>query len=317
MTEENVNSAEVPELSTKIEDYMDEEGMIHADVSVMTKPENKPEAITNKDLMKSWFRWWWANEVPHTFDRMLAPSFLFGMMPSLKKLYKDKIMRGEAYQRHLMFFNTQAVWGGGTLTGMSISLEESRAKALAEGDTEGAIDPTLISNTKVGLMGPLAGIGDAIDSGTIQYIFIAIFLPYARQGNALGALLPFIFFATATFIYGYFFTKMGYSLGRNAAKEIMTGERTKTIINALGVLGLFMMGVMASSYVTISSGLKFSISGKAFVIQDILNSILPGMLPLIAIMALYFYFDRKGLKIMRGLIYLTIALIVLAVVGIL
>ncbi|WP_183539612.1 PTS system mannose/fructose/sorbose family transporter subunit IID [Lactovum miscens] len=296
---------------------MDEEGLIHADVSVMTKPENKPDEITNKDLMKSWFRWWWANEVPHTFDRMLAPSFLFGMMPALKKLYKDKIMRGEAYQRHLMFFNTQAVWGGGTLTGMSISLEESRAKALHEGKVNEAIDPSLISNTKVGLMGPLAGIGDAIDSGTIQYIFIAIFLPYAKQGNPLGAILPFLCFATATFIYGYFFTKMGYRLGRNAAKEIMTGERTKTIINALGVLGLFMMGIMASSYVTITSGLKFTISGKAFVIQDILNQILPGLLPLVAIMALYFYFDKKGLKIMRGLVYLTIALIVLAAVGIL
>ena len=183
-----------------IKQYMDEEGNITADTSVMTNPENAPEKITNKDLMKSWFRWWWANEVPHTYDRMLAPSFLFGMMPSLKKLYKDKAMLAEAYQRHLMFFNTQACWGGGTLTGIAISLEESRAKALAEGRPEEAVDVTMINNTKVGLMGPLAGIGDAIDSGTVQYIFIAIFLPYAQAGNGLGAVLPFLCGATATFI---------------------------------------------------------------------------------------------------------------------
>lgn len=304
-------------LRDDIKQFMDEDGYIQADVSVMTKPENKPDPITSKDLMKSWFRWWWANEVPHTFDRMLAPSFLFGMMPSLRKLYKDKIMLGEAYQRHLMFFNTQAVWGGGTLTGISISLEESRAKSLHEGNVDEAVDKTLITNTKVGLMGPLAGIGDAIDSGTIQYIFIAIFLPWAQDGNALGALLPFICFASVTFVYGFFFTKMGYSMGRSAAKEIMTGDKIKSIINGLGVLGLFMMGIMAAQYVKLSAALQFTINQKEFVIQDILNSILPGIIPLTAVLALYFYFDRKGLKITRGMIYLTIALILLAVLGIL
>lgn len=300
-----------------IKQYMDEEGNITADTSVMTKPENAPEKITDKDLMKSWFRWWWANEVPHTYDRMLAPSFLFGMMPSLKKLYKDKAMLAEAYQRHLMSFNTQACWGGGTLTGIAISLEESRAKALAEGRPEEAVDVTMINNTKVGLMGPLAGIGDAIDSGTVQYIFIAIFLPYAQAGNGLGAVLPFLCFATATFIYGYLFTKMGYSLGRNAAKEIMTGAKIKTLINALGVLGLYMMGIMAAQYVKVSSSLQFVINQKEFVIQDILNQILPGILPLATVLALYFYFDKKGLKITRGMIVLTISLIILAAIGIL
>lgn len=43
-------------------------------------------------------------------------------------------------------------------------------------------------NTKAGLMGALAGIGDAIDSGTVQYIFIAIAVPWAQQGSPLGAL---------------------------------------------------------------------------------------------------------------------------------
>ena len=37
-------------------------------------------------------------------------------------------------------------------------------------------------------MGALAGIGDAIDSGTVQYIFIAIAVPWAQQGSPLGAL---------------------------------------------------------------------------------------------------------------------------------
>lgn len=301
----------------EISKYINEDGLIEADVTVMTKEENKPEEITDKDLMRSWRRWWWANEVPHTFDRMLAPSFLFGMMPSLRKIYKDNTMLAEAYQRHLMFFNTQACWGGGTLTGIAISLEESRAIALHEGNVEGAVDTTLINNTKVGLMGPLAGIGDAIDSGTVQYIFIAIFLPWAQEGNALGALLPFILFSTVTFIYGFYFTKMGYHLGRNAAKEIMTGNKIKNVIDGLGVLGLFMMGILAAQYVKLSSSLEFTINNKTFIIQEILNKILPGLIPLVVVLVLYNYFDKKGLNITKGMLYLTGALIVLAAIGIL
>ena len=45
----------------------------------------------------------------------------------------------------------------------------------------------LMYNTKAGLMGALAGIGDSIDSGTIQYIFIAIAVPWAQSGSFMGA----------------------------------------------------------------------------------------------------------------------------------
>ena len=302
-------SEAVEKLSQDYHDYLDEDGMIHADPRLMLGEENKPEEITTKDLLKTWFRWWWANEVPHTFDRMVAPAFCFGMMPVLKKLYKNPVMLGEAYQRHLQFFNTQAVWGGGIISGITVSLEEERAKALNAG--EDALDATMIQNTKIGLMGPLAGVGDSIDSGTVQYIFIALFL------GPLGAVLPFVCFATATFIYGFLFTRMGYTMGRRAALEVMKGGRIKSIIDALGVLGLFMMGCMAASYVTITTPIAFEMSGKEFVLQDTLNGILPGILPLLAVMGLYFFFQKKGMKVTQAMLGFTVILIVLAVIGIL
>ena len=48
-----------------------------------------PEEITNKDVTKAYLRWHFANEIPHSFERYLAPSLLYAMMPLLKKLYKD------------------------------------------------------------------------------------------------------------------------------------------------------------------------------------------------------------------------------------
>ena len=136
----------------------------------------EPEAITKRDVSLAWLRFYFANEIPHSFDKYIAPSLMWALMPILKKLYKDKKDLSEAYQRHLLFFNTQISWGGGTITGIMASLEAARAQEVYM-DTPVTIDDDLIYNTKAGLMGALAGIGDSIDSGTIQYIFIAIALP--------------------------------------------------------------------------------------------------------------------------------------------
>ena len=307
--------SEVEKLSQDYHDYLDEDGMIQADPRLMLGEANKPDEITKGDIMKVWFRWWWCNEVPHTFDRMIAPSLCFGLMPVLKKLYKNPIFLGEAYQRHLQFFNTQAVWGGGIISGITVSLEEERAKALNAG--EPALDASMIQNTKIGLMGPLAGVGDSIDSGTVQYICISLFLGLCQEGNPLGAVMPFVCFATATFIYGYLFTRMGYTMGRRAALEVMKGGRIKSIIDALGVLGLFMMGCMAASYVKLSTPIEADLSGKPFVLQETLDGILPGLLPLIAVMALFFFFQKKGMKVTQAMLGFTVILIVLAVIGIL
>lgn len=279
--------------------------------------EVMPEKITRKDLHKSWFRWWYANEVPHSFDRMIAPSLLWALMPILRKLYKKKEDLKEAYERHMQFYNTQAVWGGGTILGITISLEEARARALAEGNEAEAVSPDMINATKIGLMGPLAGIGDAIDSGTVQYILLAIALPWAQAGSPFGALIPWIAFVTLTYIYGFYFVRLGHRLGRAAAAEIVGGKNIKKIINGLSVLGIFMMGVLAASYVNVKTDLTWTISGKEFVLQEILDKVMPGILPLATVMGVYWYFTKKGLKITQALLGLSAILGVLAAIGIL
>ena len=174
-----------------------------------------PEEITNKDVTKAYLRWHFANEIPHSFERYLAPSLLYAMMPLLKKLYKDDEQLKAAYMRQLLFFNTQLSWGGGVITGLMASMEQERAKEEHEG-REIMMQDDLMYNTKAGLMGALAGIGDAIDSGTVQYIFIAIAVPWAQQGSALGAIFPFVAFALYQVLLGVFFARQSFKMGRNA-----------------------------------------------------------------------------------------------------
>ncbi len=66
-------------------------------------------------------------------------------------------------------------------------MEEKRANG-AE------IDDGAINGIKVGLMGPLAGVGDPIFWGTVRPVFAALGAGIAMSGSLLGPLLFFILF---------------------------------------------------------------------------------------------------------------------------
>lgn len=278
-------------------------------------PKLAPEEITLKDVSSAYLRWHFANEIPHSFERYLAPSLLWALMPILRKLYKDDDRLRAAYERQLLFFNTQLTWGGGVITGLMSSMEQERARQEYQNE-EVTMTDDLMYNTKAGLMGALAGIGDSIDSGTVQYIFIAIAVPWAQNGNPMGALFPFIGFALYQVLIGLFFARQGFTMGRNAT-GLMQSSGVQNIIELLSILGMFMMGVLAGNYVKVSSSLAFDISGRPFVLQETLDTILPGLLPLAVVLGVYYYYTKKGLKVTRALVGLTVILAVLAGVGIL
>ncbi|MGO4940720.1 PTS system mannose/fructose/sorbose family transporter subunit IID [Fundicoccus sp. Sow4_D5] len=272
--------------------------------------------LTNKDLTKMFTRWWLSHETMRTYERGIGPAFFFGMYPSLKKIYGDDQEQFlEAKTRALNFFNGQFSWCASIL-GISASLEEERKRELDAGG-EVTITGEVIENTKVALFGPLAGIGDSITNGTLHYIFISLFLPLALTGNWLGAVLPGIIFIAYTYAEGLFFTRLGYNLGRQAAVELLGGGMMNTYVNSLSLLGVFMTGIIGSSFVKLSSSWVIAIEGNTWSIQDILNGILPGLLPLAVIMGVYFYFDKKGLKPLQAIGWVTLIVGGLAWIGVL
>lgn len=55
-----------------------------------------------------------------------------------------------------------------------------------------------------------------------------------------------------------------------------------------------MMGALSASYVKITTPLKISaLKGSEVVVQQILDSIAPGLLPLAAVFAVYFYLLKR------------------------
>ncbi len=101
----------------------------------------------------------------------------------LRKLYKDNPDGlQDAMRRHHSMFNTNCDWGS-IIHGITISLEEQKAN----GED---VSPDVIQSLKLGLMGPLAGIGDSVDQGIVATIPLAIFVPMALEGSVLAAFMP-------------------------------------------------------------------------------------------------------------------------------
>ena len=147
---------------------------------------SETKVLNKRDLMKVFWRsftmeWTW------NYERQANLGYGFAMVPILEKLYKDKPEeKAEALQRHLEFFNTTPHVST-LILGISSAMEEQNS-------TQEDFDTSSINNVKVGLMGPLAGIGDSLLWGTLRIIATGIGTSLALQGNILGPILFLLIF---------------------------------------------------------------------------------------------------------------------------
>ena len=118
-----------------------------------------------KKLTKSDFFWAFVRsnfaQGSWNMERMQALGYCFGMVPILKRLYEGEELK-QAIKRHLEFYNTQP-FVTAPIIGITAAMEEQRAngKDIPDG---------VINGIKVGMMGPLAGVGDPIFWGTLRPI---------------------------------------------------------------------------------------------------------------------------------------------------
>lgn len=246
--------------------------------------------LTNKELFRTYLRLYITNEMSNSYERLQALNFCITMAPHLKKWYGDRKEEYiEALQRHLQFYNTESTIGS-VICGIVLSMEEKKA----QGEN---IPAEAITGIKTGLMGPMAGIGDSLIRSTLKSTILAIACTLALAGNAIGAFFPLLY-PTIMIIVGYYMLKLGYGIGRDAVTKVLRSGVFAKIINATGILGMFMMGALSSSYVKVKTPLSFQMenAAKAVVVQDLLDGIIPGLLPLCAVFGIYWYLSKGGRK---------------------
>lgn len=214
------------------------------------------------------------------FERMQALGFAYSMVPVIKRLYPDPNSpeRKDAIKRHLEFFNTQPFVAAPVL-GVTIAMEEERANGKP-------IDDAAINGIKVGLMGPLAGVGDPIYWGTARPVFAALGAGVALTGSLLGPLLFFVLFNLVRLATRYYGVVYGYKKGLNVVQD-MSGGLLQKLTEGASILGLFIMGALVQKWTSINVPLVVSTIQKqdgtteVTTVQSILDSLMPGLLPLL------------------------------------
>lgn len=213
------------------------------------------------------------------FERMQALGFCYCMVPAIKRLYpENNEERRLAIKRHLEFFNTQPYVAAPVL-GVTLAMEEQRANGAP-------IDDAAINGLKVGLMGPLAGVGDPIFWGTVRPVFAALGAGIAMSGSLLGPLLFFVLFNIVRLLTLYYGVAYGYQKGVDIVKD-MSGGFLQKMTEGASILGLFVMGALVNKWTHVNIPLVVSTitdpTGAVHVttIQTILDQLMPGLVPLL------------------------------------
>ncbi|MES5261410.1 mannose/fructose/sorbose PTS transporter subunit IID [Priestia megaterium] len=245
--------------------------------------------LTKKDVFSMFIR---SNFLlgSFNFERVQAMGYCYVMIPAIKRLYGPGAQRNAALKRHLEWFNTHP-WISAPIFGVTAAMEEEMAN-------KKDFDEKAISGMKIGLMGPLAGVGDPIFWGTLRPVLAALGASLALGGNIAGPLLFFILINAIRLSTKYYGLKYGYLKGTEILKDLV-GNRIQKLTEGASILGLFVMGALVSKWTTINIPVVVSRikddSGKVVVktVQDVLDSILPGLLPL-ALTLLVAWMLRKG-----------------------
>jgi PTS system mannose-specific IID component len=253
-----------------------------------SKELKKVEPLTKRDMINTYFRSTFMLG-SFNFERMQAIGFCVTMIPAIKRFYHKKEDQAAALKRHLEFFNTTP-WPASAIFGVTAAMEQKKA---AGGD----IDEAAITNVKIGLMGPMAGIGDPIFWGTARPILAALGASLAVSGSILGPLIFFIGINIIRLLTRWYGFKVGYKQGTDIVQDV-AGNRLKKLTQMASVLGLFVMGSLVSRWTTIKMPLElvsYQQNGKEVTttLQNILDSLLPGLVALLMTFACMWLLKRK------------------------
>lgn len=189
---------------------------------------------------------WWRSQLLQAswnYERMQNLGWAYSLVPALKKLYTKKEDQAAALKRHMEFFNTHP-YVAAPILGVTLALEEERANGVE-------IDDAAIQGVKIGMMGPLAGIGDPVFWFTVRPILGSLGASLALSGNILG---PIIFFGAWNLIrmaFLWYTQEIGYKAGSEITKD-MSGGILQDITKGASILGMFILAVLAQRWVSIN-----------------------------------------------------------------
>ena len=132
----------------------------------------------------------------------------------------------------------------------ALALEEERANGAP-------IDDATIQGVKVGMMGPLAGVGDPIFWFTVRPILGALAASFALTGNILGPILFFVLWNVIRYAFLWYTQEFGYKAGTAITKDLSGGLLQK-VTQGASILGMFVLGALVQRWVSVGFPVKVS-----------------------------------------------------------
>ncbi|MHA5121809.1 PTS system mannose/fructose/sorbose family transporter subunit IID [Oenococcus oeni] len=176
------------------------------------------------------------------YERMQNGGWVYALIPALNKLYKTKEDRAAAYKRHLVFFNTHPYLAS-PIIGVTLALEEDRANGTP-------VDDVAIQGVKVGMMGPLAGVGDPVFWYTVRPLLGALGATLALSGNVLGPILFWVLWNIIRWAFMWYTQEFGYRAGSRITDDL-SGGLLKTVTRGASMMGMFVLAALIERWVSI------------------------------------------------------------------
>lgn len=213
------------------------------------------------------------------YERMQAAGWLYSILPGLRHVHKNKKDLSKSMKDNMEFFNTHPFLVT-FIMGIILAMEGSKE------------DREAIRGIKVATMGPLGGIGDAMFYLTLLPITAGIGASLAVEGNVLGPIVFLLAFNIIHFGVRFGLMTYGYKTGVKAIAKLKEG--TRHVSRAASIVGLTVVGGLIATYVSFSIDYVWKSGESELNVQtDVLDQIMPAMLPL-AYTLLMYWLLKKG-----------------------
>lgn len=259
--------------------------------------------LNDKDFKQMNIRNILFNQVGWNYERMQGSSYLYLILPQLRKMYGDHTPELKKMMKmQNQFFNTSNFFNT-IIEGIDMALEEK----------EGVDSLETVAGIKAGLMGPFAAIGDSIFAALVPAIMGTIAANMAVQGNAFGAILWML----VNFVIMWFRwiqLKFAYKQGVSLVNE-MQGQ-LNALTDAATLLGVYVVGALAATMVNTQVTLVAHLGKMTVNFQDKIDMIMPKLVPALIVGAIYWMLGKKRMTSTKAIFIVIIVAVVLSALGV-
>ncbi len=241
--------------------------------------------LTKEDLDICSHRMWLMDTVSYSYATQNAPCAAYAAFYALRKIYggdEDAFNKAILNQLDCVFNATPPV--SGLILGAGLAIEDTGHEAGQQAEND----------LKIGLMGPVSGIGDVFIWILPMTILGSIAGYMAMEGSPVGILLWLALWAVLLV-----WRLQNYNQGYNAGVSVITSmaDKISTLTDAASILGLTVVGSLIYSTVKVHTPLTFTYGEISLPFQEgVLDAIFPNILGIL-VTAVVYRLIKKGVNL--------------------